>query len=51
MHNASCIIISEGFCDYFAEKLYLCTQKRASLLTLGHSSLLDGPRLIADLQS
>ena len=30
--------------------LYLCTRTRASLLTLGHSSKLDGPRLTADLQ-
>ena len=32
------------------KKIYLCTQKRASLLTLGHSSTLDGPRLTAVLQ-
>ena len=34
----------------FGKLLYLCTQKRASLLTLGHSSQLDGPRSTADLQ-
>ena len=32
------------------KKSYLCTRKRASLLTLGHSSQLDGSRLTAVLQ-
>ena len=44
------IVFSEGFCDNMAKKLYLCMRKRASLLTLGHSSQLDGPCLTADLQ-
>ena len=37
-----------GFLNYFS---YLCTRKRASLLTLGHQCKHHGPRLTADLSA
>ena len=45
------VLISSPNAVYLNYFLYLCTQKRASLLTLGHQCKHHGPRLTADLSA